>query len=114
MMKRRQFLVLFLCTLIPWWVGSGLVSLLPIYAATLDASPTVVGNYLSFLFLALAAGTTSGGWIAPRVRNFRRLLIGLGATSAVAVFLMGFVTAIWQLIRSAWRVGSPAASPSRW
>ena len=97
-MNRRQFLVLFLCNLIPWWVGSGLVSLLPLYAARLGASPAVVGNYLSFLFLALAAGTMAGGWLAPKVRNFRQLLIVLGASSAVAILLMGYVTTIWQLI----------------
>jgi MFS family permease len=98
MMNRRQFFVLFLCTLIPWWVGSGLVSLLPLYAARLGASPTVVGNYLSFIFLALAAGTMVGGWLAPKVRRFRQLLMALAASSAVAILLMGHVTTIWQLI----------------
>ncbi|MBW7885568.1 MAG: MFS transporter [Caldilineaceae bacterium] len=97
-MNRRQFLILFLCNLIPWWVGSGLVSLLPLYAASLGASPTVVGNFLSLLFLALAAGTMAGGWYAPKVRNFRQLLMVLGASSGVAILLMGFVTSIWQLI----------------
>lgn len=97
-MNRRQFFVLFLCNLIPWWVGSGLVSVLPLYAGHLGASPTVTGNYLSFLFLALAAGTLMGGWIAPKMRQFRRLLMVLAASSAVAILLMGQVTTIWQLI----------------
>lgn len=97
-MDRRQFFILFLCTFIPWWVGSGVVPLLPIYAARLDASPAVVGNYLSLLFLALATGTIMGGWLAPKVRRFRQLLMALGASSGVAILLMGQTTMIWQLI----------------
>lgn len=98
MMNRRQFFILFLCNLIPWWVGAGLVSLLPLYAAQLGASPAVVGNYLSFIFLALAGGTMVGGWLAARVRGFRQLLMTLAAISGTAILLIGHVAMIWQLI----------------
>lgn len=97
-MNRRQFFILFVCVFIPWWVGSGLVPLLPLYAARLDASPAVVGNYLSWLFLALAAGTITGGWLAPKVRRFRELLMALATCSGVTILFMGHVTTIWQLI----------------
>jgi MFS family permease len=98
MMERRQFFILFLCNLIPWWVGSGLVSLLPLYAARLGAPPALVGNYLSVIFLALAVGTAAGGWLAARVRGFRQILVAMGALCALLTVLMGYVSAIWQLI----------------
>lgn len=97
-MNRRQFVALFLCSLITWWVGAGLMPLLPIYAARLGASPTVVGNYLSFIFLALATGTVWGGWIAAKLRRYRQLLLGIGIIGAPTTWLMGQIGAIWQLI----------------
>lgn len=97
-MNQRQFLALFLCSLIPWWVGSGLLPLLPIYAARLGASPAVVGNYLSFVFLALAIGTMLGGWLSGKVQNLRGLLMGLGIASVPATLIMGQVSTIGQLV----------------
>ncbi len=97
-MSRRQFFILFLCSLMPWWVGSGLMPLLPLYAARLGASPALVGNYLSLIFFALAAGTVLGGWLAAKVRRHRVLMMAMGIAAAPAAWMMGQVTAIWPLI----------------
>jgi MFS family permease len=98
MMNRRQFLILFLCSLMPWWVGSGLMPLLPLYAARLGASPALVGNYLSLIFFALAAGTVLGGWIAAKVRSYRALMMAMAAVAASAAWLMGQTPVLWQFI----------------
>jgi MFS transporter, DHA1 family, multidrug resistance protein len=97
-MNRRLFSVLSLCSLIPWWIGSGLMPLLPLYAARLGASPALVGSYLSFIFLALAVGTVVGGWLAARVRRYGELLVLVGVISVPVTWLMGHVTHVWQLI----------------
>jgi len=56
-MARKQLFALFLCSLIVWTVGNGLLPLLPAYAVHLGAAPAVVRYYLSFSYFALAAGT---------------------------------------------------------
>lgn len=98
-MNRRQLVSLFLCSLIPWWVGSGLMPLLPLYAARLGAPAVVVGNYLAFIFFALAIGTVGGGRLAATWPQRRReLLMIMGLIGAPATWLMGQVTVIWHLI----------------
>jgi MFS family permease len=96
--NRRQFGSLFLCSLVTWWVGAGLMPLLPIYAARLGASPVMVGNYLSAVFLSLAIGTIAGGWISSRIPRYRDLLMLMGIIAAPSTWLMGQVSAIWQLL----------------
>jgi MFS family permease len=97
-MNRRQFFALFICSLIPWWVGSGLMPLLPIYAARLGASPAVVGNYLAFIFFSLALGTVTGGWLSAKLHRYRELLLLMGLIGTLATWLMGQVPELWQLI----------------
>ena len=58
-MSRKQLWVLFVCSLIHWTVGNGLLPLLPVYATHLGADQAAVGYYLSFVYVALLAGTVS-------------------------------------------------------
>jgi MFS family permease len=95
-MRKAQFPILLLCSLITWWVGAGLMPLLPIYAGRLGAAPAQVGLYLAFAFLALAGGSVSAGWLASRYPR-RRLLILVSLPTAPALWLMGQVTVLWQL-----------------
>ncbi len=96
-MNRRQFFALLICSLVPWWVGSAFMPLLPIYAAGLGASAAMVGNYLSFIFLSLAAGTVFAGWISVKVPRLRSLMTAAALLAMVSTYLMGQVTTIWQL-----------------
>lgn len=95
-MKRSQLLLLFLCGLLAYWVGMGLMPLLPIYAAQLSASPSVVGNYLSSAFLTLTLGTAATGWLAARVQR-RHLLAATCLAAAPSAWFMGQSATIWQL-----------------
>ena len=41
-MSRKQLFALFLCSLVIWTTGSGLIPLLPVYATQMGAAPAVV------------------------------------------------------------------------
>lgn len=97
-MNRRILILLFVCSLVPWWIGAGLMPLLPLYAAQLGATPGLVGSYLSLIFVALAVGTVMGGRLAGAVRRQRELLALVAAAGLPTTLLMGQVTHVWQLI----------------
>lgn len=96
-MSKRQLLALFLCSLVPWTVGNGLLPLLPIYATQLGAPPSVAGYYLAFSYLALAIGAVAAGWLSEKLQRRKILLIVAGAVCIPAMWLMGRVVSIWQL-----------------
>jgi MFS family permease len=99
-MQRRQLWLLILCSLNIWWVGIGLMPLLPLYAGELGASPAVVGNYLSFVFFMLTIGTAASGWLAAKLQRRRGLIVAFSLVAAPAAWWMGQSTSIWQLALS--------------
>jgi len=112
-MERRQFLILFLSSLVIWTVGNGLVPLLPIYAAGLGAGPGATGLYLSFCYLCLAIGSVAAGWLAERFPRHRLLMVAAGVLNTPVIFLMGRVNALWQLVLCTawvWMFGGLAAA----
>jgi MFS family permease len=96
-MSRKQLLALFVCQTVILTVGNGLMPLLPVLATQLGATPIVAGYYLSFSFLALAAGTIGAGWLSDRLQRRRLLLILAGVVMIPALWLMGRATKVWQL-----------------
>lgn len=96
-MNKRQLYSLFFCSLIPWILGNGLLPLLPLYASHLGSSPAFVGYYLSFSYLALALGTLAAGWISDAFQQRKVPLIIIGVLNIPVIWLMGQVTALWQL-----------------
>jgi len=97
-MQKRQVVALFTCSLAVWFVGASLTPLLPVYAASLGATPTVTGNYLAFSFLALSLGTIYAGRLSGRFRQYRYLIIGAACLCLPATWLMGRADAMWQLL----------------
>ncbi len=97
-MKKRQLYLLFLCSLIPWTVGNGLLLLLPVYASKLGAGTETIGYYLSISYIALALGTLSAGWLSDKFQSRKTILFVTGLINIPAIGLMGMVTATWQLI----------------
>jgi len=73
--RTKQLVALFLCNLIVWTMGNGLVPLLPVYASQLGADQAVAGYYMAFSFLALAAGTLAGGWLSDRLQRRKELMV---------------------------------------
>ena len=95
-MGKKQIVALFLCSLVPWTVGNGLVPLLPVYAVQLGADSALAGFYLAFSYLAIALGAVSAGWVSGRYR--RKLpLIAAGWVGIPIAWLMGQVNSIWSL-----------------
>jgi MFS family permease len=94
---RRQLASLFVCSLVPWTVGNGLLPLLPVYAAKLGADPTLAGLYLAFSYLAIALGATSAGWVSGSRYRRRLPLIITGVAAVPLPWLMGQVSSVWGL-----------------
>jgi MFS family permease len=62
--SRKQLVILFMCTLIPFIIGNGLIPLLPVYAESLGADSVLAGLYLAVVYIALTAGALSAGWVS--------------------------------------------------
>lgn len=108
-MSRKQLFALFLCSLVIWTTGSGLIPLLPVYATQIGAAPAVVGYYLSFTYLASAIGTVAAGWLSDRLQRRKTLTIMCGMVSVPALWLMGRATNVWHLAMltaTIWFLGS--------
>lgn len=96
-MARRQLGALFLCNLVVWAVGGGLIPLLPVHAARLGAGPVSTGYYLSLANLTMAIGTFAAGWLSDRLQRRKALLIIAGIVNVPLTWLMGQATTIYQL-----------------
>ncbi len=96
-MSKKQLFALFVCSLILWTVGNGLLPLLPVYATQLGAAPAVAGYYLSFSYLALATGTVVAGWLSDKLQRRKTLLIVIGVVIIPTIWLMGRATNVWHL-----------------
>jgi MFS family permease len=96
-MSKKQIVFLFICSLVPWTIGTGLLPILPIYALNLGANSAVAGFYVSFAFFSLTVGTIIAGWLSDKLQ-YRKLLIIIAGTIAVpTVFLMGRATNVLYL-----------------
>ena len=96
-MSKKQLAALFICSLVPFTIGNGLLPLLPVYAAQFGASPIVIGYYLAFAYFALTLGTLIAGWLSDRFQRRKTLLIVAGVIMIPSVLLMGRAANIWQL-----------------
>lgn len=88
-MSLTTIVSLFICYLIPFTVGNGLLALLPVYVTRFDANPTTTGFYLAFTFAGLTAGSLSTGWLSSRVQSQKGLMIVSALVSSVMTLLIG-------------------------
>jgi len=95
--SRRQLTSLFICSLVPWTAGNGLIPLLPLYARQLGANDAVAGYYLAISYLAIALGALSAGWISGRIHRHKLPLIIASSVGIPAAWLMGYVSTVWAL-----------------
>jgi MFS family permease len=96
-MDKRQLCFLFICSLVPWTVGAGLLPLLPIYAIQLGADSALAGYYISFAFFSLAIGTFFAGWLSDKLQHRKLMLFVSGIVMTPLIVLMGYVSSIWHL-----------------
>jgi MFS family permease len=95
-MHNKQLLYLFICNLTVFFVGMGLFPVLPLYATSLGATPTIVGAYLALTYGSITFGTLLAGWLIIRLPQ-RALLTTSSGLGISALVLMGQVSALWQL-----------------
>jgi MFS family permease len=96
-MSKKQLVPLFICSLIPWSVGNGLIPLLPVYAGRLGANPTVTGFYLAFAFITLTLGALSAGWVSDGFHRRKLPLIIAALVMIPVIWLIGQVHTLWGL-----------------
>ena len=96
-MSKKQLAALFICSLVPWSAGNGLVPLLPVYATQLGANSAVAGYYLAISYLAIASGAISAGWVSDRLKRRKLPLLIAGIVGIPAAWLMGQVHSILVL-----------------
>ncbi len=88
-MSRKQLGALFVGTLIPYFTGSALVSLLPIYSQTLGADTSSAGLYLGLIFGALAVSTLLSGTLSDHFQHRKQFIILSACLNFACVYLMG-------------------------
>jgi MFS family permease len=96
-MKNKQFLYLFASNFAVLFTGMGLFPLLPLYATSLGATPTIVGIYFAIIFGANALGPVTVGWLSRRVPA-KQMFVAAGVWGAVALALLSVATTLWQAI----------------
>ena len=96
--NRKQLIALFICSLVTWSIGYGLIPLLPIYAEQLGANAAISGYYLSFVYLGITLGAFSAGWISDGFHRRKLPIIVSGLILSPITLLMGKVDKIWELI----------------
>jgi MFS transporter, DHA1 family, tetracycline resistance protein len=80
-----------------FFIGTGLLPILPLYAAQFGTTPIGSGLYLASTYTAIALGTVMRGWLSDRL-PLRRLSAGAGLVGLPALLLLGQATALWQLV----------------
>lgn len=96
-MDRKTFTCLFLCSLVIWTSGNGLLPLLPVYAKSLGATATQTGLYLAFSYSCLALGVMAAGALLKRL-TARSLLIKTGLLGLPITLAVGWVDSIISLV----------------
>ena len=107
-MSRKQLSILFICTLVPFFVGNSLLPLLPVYTLQLGGDEGSTGIYLSLAFGSLAVGALMSGWLSDRFQQRKLTLIVSGLISMPALLLMTLATdliALTILTMIVWFVG---------
>ncbi|MFU8773032.1 MAG: MFS transporter [Anaerolineales bacterium] len=79
------------------FIGMGLMPVLPLYAVDFGASTSVIGLYLSVIYISISTSTMLTGWLATKVGR-KRLFVTAGIVSIPALYLMGQATELWQLV----------------
>ena len=97
-MDKKQLAGLFICCLLIWTLGNGLLPLLPVYATKLGAESDAIGYYMSFVYVAIALSTVTAGWLSDKLQNRKMLLFFCGALIVPSLLLLGQLASFGALI----------------
>ncbi len=96
-MSRKQLALMFICSLVIWSAGYGLIPLLPVYATQMGANSALAGYYLAIAYFAITLGALAAGWVSDRLHRRKLPLIIAGSINIPVAWLMGRVHTIWAL-----------------
>ena len=96
-MNKRILFPLFVINFIVYFVGAGLLPLLPLYAKGFGISATGIGFYIAFIFAAITLGTALTARLSYRFST-RILLLFSGIMGIPALALLGRSSAFWQVV----------------
>jgi MFS transporter, DHA1 family, multidrug resistance protein len=96
--SKKQLSVLFLCSLVTYMVGNGLLPLLPVYAESMGASALMEGLYLALAYVAIAVGALCAGKVSASRLGRKIPIIFAYLLGAPIAWLLGSVTALWELV----------------
>ena len=95
--SKKQLSILFFCNLSISILGSGEITLLPIYAVRLGADPAGTGVYIAIAFFTLTLGTLSAGWISGRFHRHKLPIFIVALINIPATWLMGQAASVGEL-----------------
>jgi MFS transporter, DHA1 family, multidrug resistance protein len=104
-MSKQQFVALFAISFAAYFVGGGLMGLLPVYLGQMGVEPSMMGFYFACAFVALAISSTLAGRLSKQFGRRKPFIIGAALLAGPLVWLMGqsqglvplmlFTTALW-------------------
>jgi MFS family permease len=104
-MPKQQFVALFVISFAAYFVGGGLMGLLPVYLGQLGVEPSMMGFYFALAFVALAISTAFAGRLSKQFGRRKPFIVGAALLAGPIVWLMGqiqglvplmsFTTALW-------------------
>ena len=96
-MDKKQLLALFAISLAISTVGSSMGALLPVNAVRLGTNPDGIGPYMAGVYIGLASGVLTTGWLSNRLKRRKTLLIIAGILAMIAYWGMGLAANMTQL-----------------
>jgi MFS family permease len=97
-MPKQQFVSLFLVSFIVYFVGGGLMGLLPVYLGQLGVDPSLMGYYFAIAFAALAVSAAAAGRLSKVFQRRKIFIILSGLLASPMVWLMGQAQELTQLL----------------
>jgi MFS family permease len=97
-MRKKQLFALFMVSLSVYFVGGGLMGLLPVYLGELGADPSMMGFYFAFAFAALAVSAGVAGRLSKVFQRRKLFIILAGLSASPLVWLMGQAQDLTQLL----------------
>jgi MFS family permease len=95
--NKRQLRILFMWYLLAWIVAGGLLPLLPVHASNLGAEPGIIGYYMAFAYIMIAAGSLYAARLSRGTHSRRRWLIASSVGVPIGAAWMAWAGDVWQL-----------------
>lgn len=97
-MTKQQFFALFMVSFLVYFVGGGLMGLLPVYLGQLGVEPSMIGFYFAFAFVALSLSAAVAGRLSKVFQRRKPFILLAGLAASPITWLMGQSQDLTQLL----------------